>query len=236
MPNPIRPNHRSKVSVPAHPIVTRATPFAIFIASVALSSLIPEFDPPARDLRWLSIFRDAVIVCALAYFWPSYGELRAPGDTKWHHWLLALVSGLAVFVVWIHFDHGWAVIGQTRGFDPTDPAGGIEPPLAALRLLGFALVVPVMEELFWRSFLLRWLDSRDFIAADPRRASPRALALSTALFASEHSLWFAGLIAGLTYNWIYVRTRNLWIPIASHAMTNGALGIWILATRNWALW
>ena len=222
----------------ANPIATRATPFAIFIASVALSSLIPEFDTrsAAWDWRWLSVFRDAVIVCALAYFWPSYGELRAPGATKWHHWVLAFVSGLAVFAIWIRFDHGWAVIGQTEGFDPTGAGGRIDLPLASLRLLGVALVVPVMEELFWRSFLLRWLDSRDFIAADPRRASPRAFVLSMALFASEHSLWFAGLMAGLTYNWIYVRTRNLWVPIASHAVTNGALGVWILATRNWALW
>src|SRR5438874_2109065 len=83
---------------------------------------------------------------------------------------------------------------------------------------------------------LRWLDARDFAAADPRRASPRAFALTAVLFASEHSLWFAGLVAGLLYNWLYKSTGNLWVAIASHAIPNGALGIWILATANWRLW
>jgi CAAX prenyl protease-like protein len=155
---------------------------------------------------------------------------------KPHQWLLAIGTGLAVFLVWINFDDGWATVGPTKGFNPAGRDGGVDLTLAGLRLAELALVVPVMEELFWRSFVLRWLDAREFSAADPRRASPRAFALTAVLFASEHSLWFAGLIAGLLYNWLYVRTGNLWVPIASHALTNGALGIWVLTTGNWHLW
>jgi CAAX prenyl protease-like protein len=170
------------------------------------------------------------------YFWRGYRELGAAGAVTPHQWLLALGSGLAVFAAWIHFDDSWAVLGRAEGFDPRGAAGEIDLVLAGLRLAELALVVPVMEELFWRSFLLRWLDARDFIAADPRRASPSAFALTAALFASEHLHWFAGLLAGLVYNGLYVRTGNLWVPIASHAVTNGALGVWVLATRNWHLW
>ena len=222
----------------AHPAVMRAVPFAIFIVFIALSSLVPEIGPQqaAGDLRWLEVLRAASVTAALVFFWRGYGELRAAGDVKPHRWLLAVSCGLAVFVVWIHFDHGWAVVGRTAGFDPTGADGEIDLTLAGVRLAESVLVVPVMEELFWRSFLLRWLDARDFIAADPRRASPRAFALTAVLFASEHSLWFAGLLAGLLYNWLYKRTGNLWVPIASHALTNAALGIWILATGNWRLW
>lgn len=155
---------------------------------------------------------------------------------KPYQWLLAVGSGLAVFLVWINFDDAWAIIGPTGTFNPTGLDGGIDLTLAGLRLAELALVVPVMEELFWRSFLLRWLDAQEFSAADPRRASPRAFALTAALFASEHSLWFAGLIAGLVYNWLYIRTGNLWVPIASHAITNGALGIWVVGTRSWHPW
>jgi uncharacterized protein len=216
----------------------RVAPFAIFIVFIALSSLVPEIGPrqAAWDLRWLDVLRAATVTAALIFFWRGYGELRAASDVKPHRWLLAIGCGLAVFVVWIHFDDGWAVLGRTEGFDPTGADGEIQLTLAGLRLAESVLVVPVMEELFWRSFLLRWLDARDFVAADPRRASPRAFTLTAVLFASEHSLWFAGLIAGLLYNWLYKRTGNLWVPIASHAMTNGALGIWILATANWRLW
>jgi len=216
----------------------RVAPFAIFIAFIAVSSLVPETgsQQAAGDLRWLDVLRAATVSAALIFFWRGYGELGVASDVKPHHWLLAIGCGLAVFVAWTHFDDGWAVLGPIEGFDPTGADGEIRLTLAGLRLAESVLVVPVMEELFWRSFLLRWLDARDFIAADPRRASPRALALTAVLFASEHSLWFAGLVAGLLYNWLYKRTGNLWVPIASHAVTNGALGIWILATGNWRLW
>jgi CAAX prenyl protease-like protein len=93
-----------------------------------------------------------------------------------------------------------------------------------------------MEELFWRSFLLRWIDRRDFLAMDPRQASFTAFALSSTLFALEHTQWLAGFIAGLVYTWLYKKTRNLRAPIISHAVTNGTLGLWILATGNWRFW
>jgi len=216
----------------------RVAPFAIFIVFIAVSSLLPESGPQqaARDLRWLDMLRAATVTAALIFFWRGYGELGAASDVKPRRWLLAIACGLAVLVVWIHFDDGWAVVGRTEGFDPTGADGEIQLTLAGVRLAESVLVVPVMEELFWRSFLLRWLDARDFVAADPRRASPLAFALTAVLFASEHSLWFAGLVAGLLYNWLYKSTGRLWVVIASHAMTNGALGIWILATANWRLW
>ena len=117
-----------------------------------------------------------------------------------------------------------------RGFVPGSPME------AALRLFALAAIVPVMEELFWRSFLMRWIEARDFLAFDPRKTGVRAFALSCALFASEHSLWFAGLLAGVAYAWVYRRSANLWTAILSHAITNAALGTWILATGSWSLW
>jgi hypothetical protein len=98
------------------------------------------------------------------------------------------------------------------------------------------LVVPVMEELFWRSLVMRWIDQRDFLAADPRRATLAAFLISSGLFALEHTLWLAGLLAGLAYAWLYRRTGNLRVAIASHALTNGLLGAWILATHDWRYW
>jgi hypothetical protein len=108
--------------------------------------------------------------------------------------------------------------------------------LAALRLFALAVTVPLMEELFWRSFLLRWIDSRNFLASDPARASLRAIVLTVALFSAEHSQWLAGLLAGAAYTAVYVRTRNILLTTLSHAITNTFLGIWILSTGNWRFW
>ena len=103
-------------------------------------------------------------------------------------------------------------------------------------LAGAALVVPIMEELFWRSFIMRWLQRATFLSVDPSSVGWKALLISSALFASEHRLWFAGLLAGLAYGWLYKRSGNLWVPTVSHAVTNALLGIYVLATGMWMYW
>jgi len=173
---------------------------------------------------------------ALALFWPRYGELRGVRGVAPRQWLLAIAVGFAVFVAWIQLDRPGIAFEAGPGFDPAAPDGRIDPVLVGLRLFGLALVVPVMEELFWRSFVMRWIDSRDFLAADPGRPSAFAFAATCALFALEHSLWLAGLVAGAAYGILYVRTRNLWVPVLSHAVTNGVLGVWIVTTGNWRFW
>ena len=207
------------------PALARIAPFALFIAFVAL-----PHGP------WLTALRGVAVAGVLAFLWPRYTELRAAKAVPAREWLIAMAVGFAVFLVWIHLDHPWIAFDSGPGFDPRRADGGIDWALAGLRLFGLALVVPVMEELFWRSLVMRWIDARDFLAADPRRASWGAFVISSALFASEHALWAAGLVAGLAYSWVYKRSANLWMPIVSHTITNGTLGIWILATGNWRFW
>jgi CAAX prenyl protease-like protein len=64
----------------------------------------------------------------------------------------------------------------------------------------------------------------------------RAFVITTALFAIEHNRWFAGVVAGVVYNVLYMRSGNLWVPILAHAVTNGSLGVWILYTESWQFW
>jgi uncharacterized protein len=236
------------------PAFYRIAPFAIFIAFVAVEAWLrhsPFRD--AADWRWLTIARSLAVGVLLVAFWRRYSEFSKlgtePDSLKSElrsakektgsvpGFLLAAAGGLAVFAIWIAFDHGWAVIGgEGQGFEPLRSDGSIDWPMAVLRLLGFAIVVPVMEELFWRSFLMRWIDRKDFLALDPRAVSWKAFVITAVLFASEHSLWFAGLMAGVVFNGVYKKTGSLRAPIVSHAITNGTLGIWILATGNWRYW
>jgi CAAX prenyl protease-like protein len=219
----------------------RIAPFALFTAFLAAGHFI--------ESPWLPAIRGLAVAALLAAFWRDYSELKIgdrPPFSLTESLLekgglsaifISIISGLAVFGAWIALDSGWAVAGDVgKGFAPLKADGSIDWMLAGLRLFGLALVVPVMEELFWRSFLLRWIDRRDFLAMDPRQASFTAFALSSALFALEHTQWLAGLIAGLAYTWLYKKTGNLRVPIISHAVTNGTLGLWILATGNWRFW
>jgi CAAX prenyl protease-like protein len=215
----------------------RIAPFALFIAFLAAGHFVAS--------PWLPIVRGVAVAALLAVFWPHFTELKTGSTPRVpdidHRGLLfpvlAIVSGLAVFFAWINLDHGWVVAGDLgTGFAPLRADGSIDWAMAGLRLFGLALVVPVMEELFWRSFLMRWIDRRDFLSMHPGKASIAAFAISSALFASEHTQWLAGLIAGMVYAWLYKKTNNLWYPILSHAITNGTLGIWIIATGNWRFW
>ena len=213
------------------PAFTRVAPFAVFILFIAVQPLVDGL----LDERWWVAIRGAVAALLLLAFARSYVELRV--RPTWMECFLAIVVGWLVFGAWIAFDSGWAAIGSSSsGFDPRRSDGSLDMPLVALRIFGMAIAVPVMEELFWRSFLMRRIDARDFLALDPRAVSGLAFGLSCALFASEHTLWFAGLLAGVAYGALYKRSRNLWIPILSHATTNGTLAIWILATGDWRYW
>lgn len=214
------------------PALARVAPFAVFIAFIALQPLLEA----RMDVRWLAALRGLCVALLLLHFRHGYVELREAPRASWREWAAALAIGWVVFAAWVAFDSGWAVTATGGGFDPRRADGSLDLILVTLRVLGLVIVVPVMEELFWRSFLMRWVDRRDFLAKDPRTVSRLAFGLSCALFASEHALWFAGLIAGIAYGALYMRSRNLWIPIVSHATTNGTLAIWIMATGSWHLW
>ena len=70
----------------------------------------------------------------------------------------------------------------------------------------------------------------------PQRVALKAVVLSTFVFVLAHTLWLAAIVAVLAYAWLYVRTGKLWVPIIAHAVTNGALGAWVVVTGNWAFW
>jgi hypothetical protein len=219
--------------------VAYSAPFAIYITFLVVESLAGRFfagPDPAIDLRWLYAVKVGCVALALALFWRQYEELAL------RHWpglgecLVAVGAGLLVLAVWVHLDQPWATLGAGKGFDPTARSGEFNWPLIMVRTLGAALVVPVMEELFWRSFIMRWLQQPAFLALRPRAVGVRALVLSSIIFGFEHSLWLAGIVAGLAYAWLYVRSANLWVPVLAHAATNGGLAIWVVATQNWQFW
>jgi CAAX prenyl protease-like protein len=215
--------------------LVRIAPFALFVLLLWVRGAMRE--SAAFDARW--VYGIGVLLCAAALlaFWREYGEfarqnLPTPGEAA-----LAAVVGGVVFVLWITLDAPWMQLGDaTAPFTPLDANGQPMWPLIAVRWIGAALLVPLVEELFWRSFLMRWIDSPVFEAVDPRRVSLKAIMLSTFVFMLMHTLWLAAIIAGLAYAWLYRRTGKLWVAVIAHAVTNGALGVWVVATGSWAFW
>lgn len=215
-------------------IMARILPFALYMVFLAIEGVVADF-VPGVDVRWLYPAKIAAVVAALWYYRTAYVELCVRPGWLWAG-LIAPLLGIVVFVLWINLASGWMVLGGGAGFDPRDSAGAFDWPLVLLRLAGAALVVPLMEELFWRSFLLRWIQEYRFLELAPVQIGLRAVLISSVLFGLEHSLWLAGIVAGLAYAWLYRASGNLWAPIIAHATTNLVLGLWVLHTGNWQFW
>ncbi len=229
------------MNLTARPAFSRILPFAIYIVFLAIASGLVVFQELGHlrdwDSRWLYPIKVGAVLVALIWLWRHYSELVLPVSAKATDWVIAAITGIVVFVLWINLDQGWATLGgDTSGFNPGSEDGQINWLLVAFRLVGAALIVPVMEELFWRSFVLRWIDNSNFLQVSPAKASIKAFIITAVLFGMEHNLWLAGILAGCAYGWLYMRSNNLWIPIFSHAITNALLGVWVIRTGNWQFW
>jgi hypothetical protein len=212
----------------------RILPFLIYLLFIALADLLGRVGVDAAALRWLYPFKIFCVVVTLIIGWRHYHELNHVKPTPiWAG--IAVLVGFVVFVLWISLSSGWMLIGSPGGFDPRTN-GQVDWLLVALRIGGAALVVPIMEELFWRSFLMRWLDNTDFASVDPARVRLSSVAIAAVLFGFEHNLWLAGIVAGVAYSVLYMRSRSLWPAVIAHAVTNGILGVWIVRSAQWTFW
>jgi uncharacterized protein len=219
-----------------HPALPRILPFVLYIAFLILEDAIKRASSLSQfDARLIYPFKAACVALSLGFFWQHYVEL-VKFQLRLREVLWSVTVGVGVFLLWISLDYQWMNFGQSTGYDPRSSIGDIDWTLALPRLLGAAIVVPIMEELFWRSFLLRWLAHSKFLNVSPAQVGLRALLISSVMFGVEHSLWLAGIIAGLAYSWLYMKSKNLWSPIVAHATTNGLLGLWVLSTKQWQFW
>lgn len=215
----------------------RILPFAAFMLLLALRGLVGAQLPGDIDARWLYALQAGAAAALLLWWWRGYGELARQNLPSVREALASVAIGLLVFVLWISLDAPWMQLGEpSASFLPLDAQGRPIWPLIVTRWLGAALVVPVMEELFWRSFLMRWLEEPQFEAVPVSRVGFRAILLSTFVFTLAHTLWLAAIVAGLAYALLYKHTGKLWCAVIAHAVTNGVLGIWVVYSGHWQFW
>ena len=191
------------------------------------------------DTRGWYALQAGLAALLLLAFRRQYAELSPRRGARWStaHAMTGLVAGLLTFGLWIVLTAPWMRLGEpATTFVPVDAEGRLQWQLIVVRTLGAGLVVPVMEELFWRGFLMRWIDQRDFASRDPRQSSLFAVLASSGVFALAHDLWLAGLLAGLIFAWLYRRTGQLWVAIVAHAVANITLATWVVSQRAWSFW
>lgn len=187
---------------------------------------------------WEHPFRAAVL------FFVVWAFSRRLLDLNVRSWTLSLGVGIAVFLVWIAPDSlvpGWRShwIFQTFGSTASSLGDGHNqlPVVLVFRTVRAVILVPVIEELFWRGWLLRWLVKPDFETVPLGSCTRSAFWITAVLFASEHGpFWEVGLLAGIAFNWLIMRVRSLTDCIIAHAVANGALSAYVIVSGKWEYW
>jgi len=221
----------------------RIAPFALFMAFIGLEELLRFLagkglvSLSSSAVYYLYPVKALSVALLLVYYRNSYQEIRLRDIARFRETLISISVGLLVFVLWINMDFASAVIGTPQGFNPNLLSGNFTiAAMTAARLFGAVLVVPVMEELFWRSFLIRYIINPDFSKVPIGLFTWSSFLLTVLLFGLEHNLFLAGMMAGTAYNLLLYRTKSLAHCILAHAVTNLALGIYVIYTGNWQFW
>ncbi len=164
-------------------------------------------------------------------------------DYEFHHLrrpILVAAVALFVFLLWIAPQQFLRFPARLVGFNPDKLATSalLYWTTLLLRFLRLVVVVPLIEEIFWRGFLLRYLISEKFDAVAFGAFSWFSFTVVTLAFALSHSIadWPAALVTGALYNLVAYRTKSLTSCILAHSLTNLALGLWIVATKQWGFW
>lgn len=224
--------------------IARVIPFAAFMVVIGIGEIVSLLSEHMQSIfvqwnvNYLYPVRVIVAGALLWFFRAQYVEIKFLDLRRIWQTLVCFFLGVLVFFVWISLDMSYTLTPSlASGYDPAlFPEGGIRSAMVCVRIIGAVLVVPIMEELFWRSFLLRYLIKSPFYEVKIGSFTIFSFVVTAVLFGMEHNMILAGIFAGIVYNAILIYTKSISQCILSHATTNALLACYVLATGNWRLW
>ena len=218
-------------------LIAYISPMGLFIALLGLVALLHKID----NSFWLRsaeywVYPLQTILCGalLIWFWREY-PLQQPARIG-----LGIAIAIFVFVIWISPQQFFGFPARTDGFNPdvfaTQPA--LYWSTIVFRFARLAVVVPLIEEIFWRGFLLRYLIDEKFDRVPFGTFSWLSFSGVTVAFTLVHSPadWPAAVVTGMIYNGVAYWTKSLSTCVLTHALTNLLLGFWIMQTKQWGFW
>jgi uncharacterized protein len=165
-------------------------------------------------------------------------EMRAVvSEMRWAISWEAVVVGVLIFVVWVGLDPFYPK--NNLFFQDTEDSiwnpftrfgdgSAVAWALIVIRIFGMTIVVPPLEEVFYRSFLYRFIIRYDFRTVALGHFDGLALALVALLFGAVHFQWLPGIICGVAYQWLVIRKGRLGDAMTAHAITNFLLGCYVV--------
>ncbi len=225
-----------------NPAAARVVPFGIFLLLTAGQG---QFGPASA--YWFYLAKTLVGLWLIWAMRPFVAEMR------WAFSWPAVLVGVGIFAVWAGLSGEWTTqnspwvkLGLSHA--PAQPAPAWNPQeqfgagsavawlLISVRILGSTFIVPPLEEVFYRSFLYRYIAGKDFLAVPLNRFLPVPFLVTAALFGLAHNEWLAGIICGAAYQWLVLRQGRLGEAMTAHAITNFLLGVWVVWQGAWQFW
>ncbi len=213
--------HRSRGQAHEFPSLPFLAPLALqLFLTLLFAAFVSEVDVlyPVRSLLV------AGLLLGFARRYARLGLWSAP-DFR------TLPLGVLVYVLWI----GLVPVGEAD-----DPRHHLPENIAAIwllaRLIGSVFLVPVVEELAFRGYLLRRLQAEDFTAVRFDSLPLKAVAVSSLAFGLLHQAWFAGLVAGVAFAYAGTFRNRLSDAVVAHAVANLCVAVHVVVFQRWDLW
>lgn len=220
---------RLREALDGSPLIARVVPFVIFVSLTAMQG---KFGLSYYGVYCAKTFVGAFLVWLM---WPFVKEMR--WAISWE----AVAIGIFVAVFWVGLDPycpKWFKLDHV--FDPhVDLKAGSSWALVyiVIRIVGSSTVVPCMEEVFFRSFLYRYVIKPDFISVALNHFDLRSFLVTSILFGVEHgNQWIAGILCGFCYQWLVLRKNRLGDAMTAHAISNLLLGGYVAWKGQWQFW
>jgi hypothetical protein len=210
----------------ASPALARVAPFLIFLA---LTFCQGRFGAVSAYLA--KTFAGAWLIWEMR---PFVAEMR--WAISWE----AILVGIGIFAVWVGLDPFYPHL-MKNGASWNPPAQfGENSALAwifiATRILGSTFIVPPLEEVFYRSFVYRFIANQNFLSVPLNQFLPLPFFATAAVFGFSHNEWLAGILCGAAFQWLVIRKNRLGDAMTAHAITNFLLGAWIVWKGAWNFW
>ncbi len=218
------------------PVVARFLPFFIFFAPLLVQDWAGE-----AGRYWIYLLR------TLAGAWCIWEMRSLVPEMRWRVSWEGAVAGVLVLVIWVGLDPYYPpnhliFAAEKGGPVPWNPFKAFGEASVAgwfffwVRTVGSSLVVPPLEEVFYRSLIYRYLIKNDFLSVPLNRMHWGSFIVTSVLFGLEHYQWLAGILCGLVFQFLVVRKGRLGDAMFAHAVTNFLLGLYIYWKQAWLFW
>ena len=177
-----------------------------------------------------------VVLAALIWAKPTWRDMKFEPKLI----PIGVAAGLILFAIWVGIEKvlPYPHLAQRTGYNPFEkiPDASLRSAFIAVRFFGLALLVPFMEELFWRSFGLRYASQTEFKSLEIGSFTRNGALLCCGVFALSHPEWIPALIFAGAMTALVYKTKSIFVCFVAHAITNLALGIYVVTQGAWALW